>query len=116
MSHLPSSVEETVKQRARDGKMRREEGADPQPEEKRLKLGDEGTRKEAAGEGGGGGGGGGQQEESDRMPCLNREESGTQTDGEGQTVRFTTEWQVEIDCACFHRFNSIGEALSTLKC
>ncbi|XP_042293876.1 RNA binding protein fox-1 homolog 1 isoform X5 [Sceloporus undulatus] len=87
MSTPSSSLEDAVKPRARDGKMRREEGDDPQPEGKRLKLGNEGgnSGKEEGEEGGGGGEQGG--EESDRMFCAGREESGTQTegDGEGQT-------------------------------
>ncbi|XP_078237573.1 RNA binding protein fox-1 homolog 1 isoform X6 [Pogona vitticeps] len=94
MSHPSSSVEEAAKRRARDGKMRRQEGDDPQPEEKRLKLGNEGGssgKEEARGGGGGGGGGreggeeGEEEGESKRMPCLSCEESGTQTEEEGPT-------------------------------
>ncbi|XP_072838955.2 RNA binding protein fox-1 homolog 1 isoform X5 [Pogona vitticeps] len=95
MSHPSSSVEEAAKRRARDGKMRRQEGDDPQPEEKRLKLGNEGGssgKEEARGGGGGGGGGreggeeGEEEGESKRMPCLSCEESGTQTEEEGPTA------------------------------
>ncbi|XP_039205727.1 RNA binding protein fox-1 homolog 1 isoform X5 [Crotalus tigris] len=72
---LPSgNLEDAAKQRPRDGKMRREELDDPQPEGKRLKLGSNGghLRKEGA-------------EDQEKTPHLGREESGTQTDGEGQT-------------------------------
>uniref|UniRef100_A0ABM5F0N3 RNA binding protein fox-1 homolog 1 n=1 Tax=Pogona vitticeps TaxID=103695 RepID=A0ABM5F0N3_9SAUR len=91
MSHPSSSVEEAAKRRARDGKMRRQEGDDPQPEEKRLKLGNEGgsSGKEEARGGGGRREGGEEGEEgegeSKRMPCLSCEESGTQTEEEGPT-------------------------------
>ncbi|KAL8174830.1 UNVERIFIED_CONTAM: hypothetical protein K2H54_000867 [Gekko kuhli] len=59
--------------------MRREEADDPQPEGKRLKLGDEAGNvgKEGGLEEGGG--------HSEWTVCLGTGESGTQTDGEGQT-------------------------------
>ncbi|KAM6424046.1 RNA binding protein fox-1 homolog 1 isoform 5-T5 [Liasis olivaceus] len=74
MSVSSGNLEDAAKQRARDGKMRREEVDDLQPEGKRLKLGSEGgnVRKEGA-------------EEDEKSPHLGREESGTQTDGEGRT-------------------------------
>lgn len=59
--------------------MRRAEGDDPQPDGKRLKLGNEGGSlgREGAEEG----------EDQQRTPCVGREESGTQTEEEGQMVR-----------------------------
>uniref|UniRef100_A0ACB8FKF5 Uncharacterized protein n=1 Tax=Sphaerodactylus townsendi TaxID=933632 RepID=A0ACB8FKF5_9SAUR len=72
MSNPSNSPEDAAKQRSRDGKMRREEADEPQPEGKRLKLGNEGT---------------GEEEGADEWTgCSGTEESGTQTDGEGQTV------------------------------
>uniref|UniRef100_A0A670YIY4 Uncharacterized protein n=1 Tax=Pseudonaja textilis TaxID=8673 RepID=A0A670YIY4_PSETE len=71
---LPSgNLEDAAKQRPKDSKMRREELDNPQPEGKRLKLGNEEghLRKEG--------------EEDREKSHLGREESGTQTDGEGQT-------------------------------
>ncbi|KAM6080128.1 LOW QUALITY PROTEIN: RNA binding protein fox-1 homolog 1 [Theristicus caerulescens] len=64
MSNSCGSPEDVVKQRGRDGKMRREDVDDSQPEGKRLKLGNEGgsigkDRGAAAAE---------------IMPCLGREE------------------------------------------
>lgn len=99
MSHLSGSAEDAAKQRARDGKMRREEGDETQPEEKRLRLGNEGgsIRKEEVA-GGRGGGGEGQEEDTERMPCLNREESGTQTDGDSQTVSRTVSTHFPMLC------------------
>ncbi|XP_062820715.1 uncharacterized protein LOC103280470 [Anolis carolinensis] len=84
MSVPSSCLEDAAKQRAaRDGKMRREEGDDPQPEGKRLKLGNEGghSGKEGAEEGGEGGPEGKQE----RIFGAQREGSGSQTEGEGQT-------------------------------
>lgn len=77
MSTVSGSLEDAVKQRSRDSKMRREEVNDPQPEGKRLKLGNEegSTEKEGTGK-----------EEQEGVPCLDREESGIQTEGGGQTV------------------------------
>uniref|UniRef100_A0A8C6Y8X5 Uncharacterized protein n=1 Tax=Naja naja TaxID=35670 RepID=A0A8C6Y8X5_NAJNA len=72
---LPSgNLEDAAKQRPKDSKMRREELDNPQPEGKRLKLGNEEghLRKEGA--------------DDWEKSHLGREESGTQTDGEGQTV------------------------------
>ncbi|KAJ6659790.1 hypothetical protein lerEdw1_018506 [Lerista edwardsae] len=59
--------------------MRRAEGDDPQPDGKRLKLGDEGGSlgREGAEEG----------EDRQRTPCSGRDESGTQTEEEGQTSK-----------------------------
>ncbi|XP_048350194.1 RNA binding protein fox-1 homolog 1 isoform X2 [Sphaerodactylus townsendi] len=72
MSNPSNSPEDAAKQRSRDGKMRREEADEPQPEGKRLKLGNEGT---------------GEEEGADEWTgCSGTEESGTQTDGEGQTT------------------------------
>ncbi|XP_067329474.1 RNA binding protein fox-1 homolog 1 isoform X9 [Anolis sagrei] len=84
MSVPSSCLEDAAKQRAaRDGKMRREEGDDPQPEGKRLKLGNEGghSGKEGAEEGGEGG----QEGKQERMFGAEREGSASQTEGEGQT-------------------------------
>ncbi|XP_014429817.2 RNA binding protein fox-1 homolog 1 isoform X1 [Pelodiscus sinensis] len=68
------SPEDVVKQRGRDGKMRREDLEDSQPEGKRLKLGNEGRNsgKEGAAA-------------EEIMPCLGREEPATQAGGEGKT-------------------------------
>ncbi|XP_077774494.1 RNA binding protein fox-1 homolog 1 isoform X6 [Podarcis muralis] len=83
MSSPASSLDEAVKQRVRDGKMRREEVEDPQPEGKRLKLGNDGGSIGMKGREGG------EEEEEEEarngMASLGREESGTQTEGEGQT-------------------------------
>lgn len=75
---LPSgNLEDAAKQRPKDSKMRREELDNPQPEGKRLKLGnEEGHLKKKEGA----------EEDREKSPHLGREESGTQTDGEGQTV------------------------------
>ncbi|XP_053132022.1 RNA binding protein fox-1 homolog 1 isoform X10 [Hemicordylus capensis] len=76
MSSPSGSLEDAGKQRARDGKMRREEADEPQPEGKRLKLGaEEGNLGKEGAEG----------EDIARVTCSGKEESGTQTDGEGQT-------------------------------
>ncbi|PKU39012.1 hypothetical protein llap_10689 [Limosa lapponica baueri] len=68
-----------LKQRGRDGKMRREEVDDSQPEGKRLKLGNEGgnigkDRGAAA------------PEEEEIMPCIGREEPVPEGGGEGKSV------------------------------
>lgn len=70
MASLSSSPEDTGKLRGRDGRQRREE-EDAPPEEKRLRLGLEG---------------GSAQEEGEDAPRLGREETGTQTGGEGRGV------------------------------
>uniref|UniRef100_A0A8C4UQ14 Uncharacterized protein n=1 Tax=Falco tinnunculus TaxID=100819 RepID=A0A8C4UQ14_FALTI len=76
MSNSCGSPEDTVKQRGRDGKMRREDVDDSQPEGKRLKLGNEGgnigkDRGEAA---------------EEIMPCLGREEPVPEGGGEGKSL------------------------------
>ncbi|XP_029805489.1 uncharacterized protein LOC115300045 [Suricata suricatta] len=68
MASPSGSSEDSAKLRGRDGRQRREE-EDAPPEEKRLKLGLEG--------------GSAAQEEED-APRLGREETGTQTGGEGR--------------------------------
>lgn len=80
MSNPSCSLEDAAKTRIRDGKMRREEGEHPQPEGKRLKLGNEGGNlgKERAEE---------EEEDKQRTFCSGREELGTQMDEEGQMVR-----------------------------
>ncbi|XP_030338139.1 RNA binding protein fox-1 homolog 1 isoform X7 [Strigops habroptila] len=80
MSNSCGSPEDVVKQRGRDGKMRREDVDDSQPEEKRLKLGNEGgnigkDRGAAAAE--------------EIMPCLGREEPVPEGGGEGKSVLTT---------------------------
>lgn len=80
MSNSGSSPEDVVKQRGRDGKMRREDMDDSQPEGKRLKLANEGgnigkdrgTAVAAAAE--------------EIMPCLGREEPVPEGGGEGKSV------------------------------
>uniref|UniRef100_A0A8C8E695 Uncharacterized protein n=1 Tax=Otus sunia TaxID=257818 RepID=A0A8C8E695_9STRI len=76
MSNSCGSPEDVVKQRGRDGKMRREDVDDSQPEGKRLKLGNEGgnigkNRGAAATE--------------EIMPCLGREEPVPEGGGEGKS-------------------------------
>ncbi|KAM6351402.1 RNA binding protein fox-1 homolog 1 isoform 1-T1 [Alca torda] len=75
MSNSCSSPEDVVMQRGRDGKMRREEVDDSQPEGKRLKLGNEGGNigkdRGAA--------------EEEIMPCLGREEPVPEGSGEGKS-------------------------------
>ncbi|KAJ7426791.1 hypothetical protein WISP_12776 [Willisornis vidua] len=65
MSSSCGSPEDAGKQRGRDGKIRREDGDDSQPEGKRLKLGNEGANiakdREAAAQ-------------EAAMPCSGREE------------------------------------------
>ncbi|XP_059682321.1 RNA binding protein fox-1 homolog 1 isoform X1 [Gavia stellata] len=75
MSNSCGSPEDVVKQRGRDGKMRREDADDSQPEGKRLKLGNEGgsvgkDRGAAAAE---------------IMPSLGREEPVPDGGGEGKS-------------------------------
>ncbi|XP_057262587.1 RNA binding protein fox-1 homolog 1 isoform X9 [Pezoporus wallicus] len=82
MSNSCGSPEDVVKQRGRDGKMRREDVDDSQPEEKRLKLANEGgnigkdrgTAAAAA---------------EETMPCLGREEPVPEGGGEGKSVLTT---------------------------
>ncbi|XP_035751819.1 RNA binding protein fox-1 homolog 1 isoform X1 [Egretta garzetta] len=75
MSNSCGSPEDVVKQRGRDGKMRREDVDDSQPEGKRLKLGNEGGNigkdRGAAAE--------------EIMPCLSREEPVPNGGGEGES-------------------------------
>lgn len=73
MASPSGSPEDTGKLRGRDGRQRREEEEeDAPPEEKRLRLGLEG--------------GSAAQEEGEDAPRLGREETGTQTGGEGRGV------------------------------
>ncbi|XP_008160798.2 RNA binding protein fox-1 homolog 1 isoform X9 [Malaclemys terrapin pileata] len=74
MSNPSGSPEDVVKQRGRDGKMRREDLDDSQPEGKRLKLGNEGRNsgKEGAAA-------------EEIMPCLGREDPAPQAGGEGKS-------------------------------
>lgn len=76
MSNSCSSPEDVVMQRGRDGKMRREEVDDSQPEGKRLKLGNEGGNigkdRGAAAE--------------EIMPYLGREEPVPEGGGESKSV------------------------------
>ncbi|KAM9261489.1 RNA binding protein fox-1 homolog 1 isoform 1-T1 [Cariama cristata] len=78
MSNSCGSPEEVVKQRGRDGKMRREDVDDSQPEGKRLKLGNEGgkTGKDR----------GAAAPAEEIMPCLGREEPVPEGGGEGKSV------------------------------
>ncbi|KAI5128028.1 Protein Transport Protein Sec16A [Manis pentadactyla] len=69
MASPSCSPEDAGKLRGRDGRQRREE-EDAPPEEKRLKLGLEG--------------GSAADEEGEDAPRLGREETGTQTGGEGR--------------------------------
>ncbi|XP_070341063.1 RNA binding protein fox-1 homolog 1 isoform X9 [Equus asinus] len=69
MASPSGSSEDTGKLRGRDGRQRREE-EDAPPEEKRLRLGLEG--------------GSAAKEEAEDAPRLGREETGTQTGGEGR--------------------------------
>ena len=82
MSNSCDSPEDMVKQRGRDGKTRREEVDDSQPEGKRLKLGNEGGNigkdRGAAAE--------------EIMPCLGREEPVPEGDGEGKSVSKDLQW------------------------
>lgn len=71
MASPSGSSEDTGKLRGRDGRQRREE-EDAPPEEKRLRLGLEG--------------GSAAKEEAEDAPRLGREETGTQTGGEGRGV------------------------------
>ncbi|KAM9125651.1 RNA binding protein fox-1 homolog 1 isoform 1-T1 [Pangshura tecta] len=74
MSNLSGSPEDVVKQRGRDGKMRREDLDDSPPEGKRLKLGNEGRNS------------GKEREEAEEiMPCLDREDPAPQAGGEGKS-------------------------------
>lgn len=79
MSNSCGSPEDVVKQRGRDGKMRREDVDDSQPEGKRLKLGNEegniGKDRGAAAAA-----------EEEIMPCLGREEPVPEGGGEGKSV------------------------------
>lgn len=79
MSNSCGSPEDVVKQRGRDGKMRREDVEDSQPEGKRLKLGNEegnvGKDRGAAAA-----------EAEEIMPCLGREEPVPEGGGEGKSV------------------------------
>ncbi|XP_068765091.1 RNA binding protein fox-1 homolog 1 isoform X5 [Struthio camelus] len=77
MSKPCGSPEDVVKQRSRDGKMRREDVDDSQPEGKRLKLGDEGgnTGKDRAAA------------PEETMPGLGREEPVPEAAGEGKSDR-----------------------------
>ena len=82
MSNSCDSPEDMVKQRGRDGKTRREEVDDSEPEGKRLKLGNEGGNigkdRGAAAE--------------EIMPCLGREEPVPEGDGEGKSVSKDLQW------------------------
>ncbi|KAM6407712.1 RNA binding protein fox-1 homolog 1 isoform 2-T2 [Rhynochetos jubatus] len=75
MSDSCGSPEDVAKQRGRDGKMRREDVDDAQPEGKRLKLGNEGGNvgkdREAAAE--------------EITPCLGRDEPVPDGGGEGRS-------------------------------
>ncbi|XP_065501278.1 RNA binding protein fox-1 homolog 1 isoform X1 [Caloenas nicobarica] len=75
MSNSCGSTEDVAKQQGRDGKMRREDVDDSQPEGKRLKLGNEGGNvgkdRGAAAE--------------EIMPCLGREEPVPDEGGEGKS-------------------------------
>uniref|UniRef100_A0A8C8S8Q6 Uncharacterized protein n=1 Tax=Pelusios castaneus TaxID=367368 RepID=A0A8C8S8Q6_9SAUR len=75
MSNPSGIPEDVLKQRGRDGKMRREDVDDSQPEGKRLKLGNEGgnSGKEGA-------------TAEEIMPGLGREDPATQAGGEGKSV------------------------------
>ncbi|XP_052628582.1 RNA binding protein fox-1 homolog 1 isoform X25 [Harpia harpyja] len=79
MSNSCGSPEDMVKQRGRDGKMRREDVDDSQPEGKRLKLGNEegniGKDRGAAAAAA----------EEEIMPCLGREEPVPEGGGEGRS-------------------------------
>lgn len=77
MSNSCGSPEDAGKQRGRDGKIRREDVDDSQPEGKRLKLGNEGgnsgkDREAAAADA--------------IMPCSGREEPVPEGGGEGKSV------------------------------
>ncbi|XP_069665968.1 RNA binding protein fox-1 homolog 1 isoform X14 [Haliaeetus albicilla] len=78
MSNSCGSPEDVVKQRGRDGKMRREDVDDSQPEGKRLKLGNEegniGKDRGAAAAAA-----------EEIMPCLGREEPVPEGGGEGKS-------------------------------
>ncbi|XP_038275646.1 RNA binding protein fox-1 homolog 1 isoform X4 [Dermochelys coriacea] len=74
MSNPSSSPEDVVKQRGRDGKTRREDLDDSQPEGKRLKLGNEGRNSEKEGA-----------VAEEIMPCLGREDPTPQAGGEGKS-------------------------------
>ncbi|XP_030433330.1 RNA binding protein fox-1 homolog 1 isoform X1 [Gopherus evgoodei] len=74
MSNLSGSPEDVVKQRGRDGKMRRDDLDDSQPEGKRLKLGNEGRNSGKEGEAA-----------EEIMPCLDREDPAPQAGGEGKS-------------------------------
>lgn len=80
MSNSCGSPEDVVKQRGRDGKMRREDVEDSQPEGKRLKLGNEegniGKDRGAAAAAA----------EEEIMPCSGREEPVPEGGGEGKSV------------------------------
>ncbi|XP_026714735.1 RNA binding protein fox-1 homolog 1 isoform X22 [Athene cunicularia] len=89
MSNSCGSPEDVVKQRGRDGKMRREDGDDSQPEGKRLKLGSEGgnigkNRGAAATE--------------EIMPCLGREEPVPEGGGEGKSD-YKSDVMTLVSCA-----------------
>lgn len=77
MSNSRGSTDDVVKQQGRDGKMRREDVDDSQPEGKRLKLGNEGGNigKDR-----------GAAEAEEIMPCLGREEPVPDGGGEGKSV------------------------------
>nr|XP_020835336.1 uncharacterized protein LOC110203190 [Phascolarctos cinereus] len=79
MASPSGTPEDSGKQRGRDGKMRREEDDAP-PEGKRLKLGKEG------GDSG--------KEEGEDMPCLGREDTGTQTGGEGRSAQLALPYRL----------------------
>ncbi|XP_029858387.1 RNA binding protein fox-1 homolog 1 isoform X5 [Aquila chrysaetos chrysaetos] len=85
MSYSCGSPEDVVKQRGRDGKMRREDVDDSQPEGKRLKLGNEegniGKDRGAAAAAAAA--------EEEIMPCLGREEPVPEGGGEGKSVLTT---------------------------
>uniref|UniRef100_A0A8C3D485 Uncharacterized protein n=1 Tax=Corvus moneduloides TaxID=1196302 RepID=A0A8C3D485_CORMO len=78
MSNSCGSPEDAGKQRGRDGKIRREDVDDSQPEGKRLKLGNEGGNsgkdREASAA------------EDAIMPCSSREEPVPEGGGEGKSV------------------------------
>jgi len=82
MSASCGGPEDAVKQRGRDGKMRREDVGDSQPEGKRLKLGNEGANtgkdRGAAAE--------------EITPCLGREEPVPDGGGEGKSVSEDAWW------------------------
>ncbi|XP_061214234.1 RNA binding protein fox-1 homolog 1 isoform X11 [Neopsephotus bourkii] len=93
MSNSGGSPEDVVKQRGRDGKMRREDVDDSQPEGKRLKLANEGGNI-------GKGRGTAVAAAEEIMPCLDREEPVPEGGGEGKSE--TTRKPHASGAYCFH--------------